>query len=290
MSSNPAPVTDTLSNFNDQMATAARLIGRSKHRQAIFAFVYCGKRQIKTIAEIGKAVGISKTHVLKEGGKLAGLLLDKIPDGYKKRKEFAPRYKDILALAKNKKKLERLPTKTSPRVGIKGIKVNLTFPSLAQNARIITVDDIDSFSRLKKHRFTGTAKMLKEQKIKEGFKRIIGEKGTFKDWGGEKSDLYTTHILFRGKRIVAAVAFKGSGTKGKLVPAKMGKNGDQINRLFDEPAGLFLVVYGGQIDSSVVSQMQAFAVARAISGQKIYFGIIDGSDLGRLISAYREHF
>lgn len=289
MSSSPTPVTDTLSNFNDQMATAARLIGRSKHRQAIFAFVYRGKKQIKAIVEIAKALSLSQSHVLKEGGKMAGLLFDKVPGGYKKRKEFSPRYKEILTLAKNNKKLERLPTKTSPHVNIKETKVNITFPRTAQNAKLITIDDINSF-KLKRQTSTGKAKRLKEQKIKEGFKKIINERGSFKDWGGEKSDLYTTHIRLKGKRLATAIAFKGRGTEGKLVPAKMGKNGDQINRLFDEPASLFLIVYGGQVDSSIISQMQAFAVARAIGGQKIYFGIINESDLDKLIFAYPKYF
>lgn len=41
-------VTDTLSNINDQMANAARLIGRSKDRQKVFEAIYRGKKQIKT--------------------------------------------------------------------------------------------------------------------------------------------------------------------------------------------------------------------------------------------------
>lgn len=113
---------------------------------------------------------------------------------------------------------------------------------------------------------------------------------SFKDWGGEKSDLYSTRVKVGGKRLRAAIAFKGKATSGKLVPKKMGKNGDQINRLFDEPAEVFLVVYGGQIDSSIISQMQAFAMAQAMSGRKIYYGVIDGTDLGRLLAAYPKSF
>jgi hypothetical protein len=283
------PVSDFLSNFNDQLVSAARILGRSKHRQDIFRFVYYGPKQVKTIEEIRNETGLSQTHVLKEGGKMAGLLLEKVAGGYKKRKEFSTRYKSILAMARDRKKLQRVPTKTSPRVSIKGPKLSVSFPSSARNARLITIDDIDSFSKI------GTqarrdVKALREKVVKQVFVKIIGEKGSFKDWGGEKSDLYTTKLRMRSRRVPAAIAFKGRATTGKLVPGKMGTNGDQINRLFDEPAEIFLVVYGGQIDSSILAQMRAFAMGRAIGGHKAYYGVIDGTDLGRIAAAYPAYF
>lgn len=287
MNSSPVPVTDLLSNFNDQLVTAARLVGRSKRRQEIFKIIYTGKRQVKTINEIARQTGMSQTHVLKEGGKMAGLLIEKVTEGYKKKKEFSTRYRTILAIATDKKKLKMIPTKVTPTIG--DLKVNVQFPAQAKNAIFITIDDIDSFS-LAKGKKPSRVDHLGEEKIKEAFKKIIGEDGVFKDWGGERSDLYSTRIVFKGKRVSSAIAFKGKGTIGKLVPAKMGKNGDQINRLFTEPAELFLVVYGGQVDSAIISQMQAFAIGVAVGGRKIYYGIVDGNDLGRLISAFPSTF
>ncbi|MGH7147439.1 MAG: hypothetical protein ACREIJ_06000 [Nitrospiraceae bacterium] len=68
-------------------------------------------------------------------------------------------------------------------------------------------------------------------------------------------------------------------------------NGDQLDRLFDEPADVFLVVYCGQIASSIVSQMQAFAIAKkALAGQKVYFGVIDADDLGGIAAGYPNEF
>ena len=54
MHGSPVPVSDFLSNLNDQLSTAARIVGRSKHRQAIFRIVYSGPKQIKTIEEISR--------------------------------------------------------------------------------------------------------------------------------------------------------------------------------------------------------------------------------------------
>jgi hypothetical protein len=287
MPPSPVAVTDLLSNWNDQITTAARLLGRSKHRQAIFETVYRGKKQLKTIRMIMAATGLSQTHVLNEGGKLDGLLLVKVPNGYRKKKDFATRYKQILALAQNKNKLNQIPTKTSPKG--KAGAVQVVFPRPGQNAKFISIDDIDSFSRARDET-ASPIKPFAEKKLKNGFAKIIGEKGSFKDWGGEKSDLYTTKLKLSGKRKPAAIAFKGKATKGKLVPGKMGKNGDQINRLFDEPAEVFLVVYCGQIDSSIISQMQAFAIGSALSGRRIYYGVVDASDISRLVSAYPKFF
>lgn len=290
MAPSPLPVTDLLSNWNDQMKNAARILGRSKHRQAIFARVYRGKKQVKTIREIMNSTGLSQIHVLKEGGKMAGLLFDKVPGGYRKKAEFAARYLNILELARNKKKLERLPTKTSPHV--KGnAKFSVTFPRSGQNAKFISIDDIDSFSKIRSQSLARKIlSPLPERKLKGAFAKIIGEQGSFKDWGGERSDLYSTKLRIGSRRVRAAIAFKGKATRGKLVPGKMGKNGDQINRLFDEPAQVFLVVYGGQIDSSIISQMQAFAIGTAITGRRVWYGVVDNSDISRLASAYPKFF
>lgn len=282
-------VSDFPSNLNDQMATAARAIGKSKARQAIFKAVYYGPKPVKTVKEIMEVTELSQTRVLTEGGKLVGIVFEKLRGAYRKRKEFGSRYGKILEMAKDKKKLEKLPTKISPRGGDTRKQISLFFPNPARNAMFITIDDIDSFKKVRGIKSV-KATPLSEQKIKRGIAGIIGEKCISKDWGGEKSDLFSTRIRVRNNRLPLAIAFKGKGTRGKLVPKKMGKNGDQINRLFDEPALVFFVVYCGEIDSSIISQMRAQAIVEALKGRKIYFGVIDSTDLGRLMVAYPSHF
>src|SRR3972149_3950478 len=105
------------------------------------------------------------------------------------------------------------------------------------------------------------------------------------------SERYACRVTFRGKRIGAAFAFKGRGTRKKLTPRDMGKTGNQIQRLFTSPAELFFVQYVGQIDESVVEQMHTAAVSKSYStGKEIYYGIIDGADTMRLITAYPKSF
>jgi hypothetical protein len=43
----------------------------------------------------------------------------------------------------------------------------------------------------------------------------------------------------------------------------MGKNADQIQRLFIEDADVFLQQYGGQIANSVIQQMATYAQAKS---------------------------
>jgi hypothetical protein len=71
----------------------------------------------------------------------------------------------------------------------------------------------------------------------------------------------------------------------------MGKNGDQIQRLFASGAVAYFVQYWDQIDESIVEQMKSLAIARsATERQKIYFGVIDGVDSARIIRAYPRAF
>ena len=260
---------------------------RAKQRQSVFEAIYKGQQQEKSVQAIMVTTNLTQIRVLNEAKKL-GPLVEKVKRGFRKKKELASHYKKILSLARDKKKLEKVHTKVSPKIQRNGVTVKVNFAAPAANATLITIDDIDSFSSAKKAK---PLKPIREELIKNAFARIAGDRGKFKDWGGEKSDLYTNKLRVKGMRRAVAIAFKGRGTSGKLVPAKMGVNGDQLDRLFDEPADVFLVVYCGQIASSIVSQMQAFAIAKkALAGQKVYFGVIDADDLGRIAAGYPNEF
>jgi hypothetical protein len=54
---------------------------------------------------------------------------------------------------------------------------------------------------------------------------------------------------------------------------------------------VFLVQYWGQIDESVVEQMQLLATAKSFAeGRDIWYGVIDGGDSQKLIEAYPRAF
>jgi transposase len=81
-------------------------------------------------------------------------------------------------------------------------------------------------------------KALPETEIKAAFAEIIGEPINPKDWGGERSDLFSSRVMLERKRISSAFVFKGPAQFRPMTMAQLGKNGDQIDRLFSEPADL----------------------------------------------------
>lgn len=289
----PIDVSDSASNPNDQIAHAANVLGRSKHRAAVFAELHRGKKRIKTATEVANRIKLPRKRVLEEGIKLVHKHIvepTKVNGevAYKRRGFYYANKAKILALAANPRKLKQYATKYTHKGGV---VQRITIHKSLIKTRQITIADIDSFSRSRKVRSHASALTMVESTFKKGVQAIIGEGGRFKDWGGETSDLLTTRLKMAGKRTPAAFAFKGKGLRGTLVPGRMGKNGDQIQRLFIEDASVFLVQYGGQIAGSVTQLMAQLAQAKsATTGRRILYGVIDGADSARLVAAYPAKF
>ncbi len=289
----PISVSDARSNFNDQIAHAANVLRRSERLRAVFVAICRGGKRPKTVCQLMKITGYSHVVVLQMGGKLADQqLVHKIrPNGktlYGKDRFYAANRAKILRLATNPNKLRKFPTKYLDVVSSGSATIKLI------GARIqiteITCDDCDQFKNVVNVKIA-PARRLSEKAFKAGVQRIIGEPGTFHDWGGEKNDLFTSKFRLDSKRRTVAFAFKGPGTKGELTPKKLGKNGDQIQRLFESPAHIFIVQYWGRINASVLDQMKEFAKAKSVGdGNRIWYGVIDGEDTNRLLAAYPREF
>lgn len=293
------PVADLSSNAEENIAHAAKILGRAKHRVRVFNAIYTGKRQIKTAREISTSTRLSEIRVLQEGKRLAAnhLVNQTKIDGrtaYRKIDFFHHHKKQILALASSPRQLRAFPTKRNPAVysATAGrIQIKVDIPRRRQRAYMLTVDNIGSFSNVRGVGKNQSYTRMAERKFKKGVAKILGETGNFKDWGGENRDLSSTRLVISGQRRAAAFAFKGPGKTGRLTPGKMGKNGDQIQRLFRCPADVFLVQYWAQVDDAVLEQMQGFAQLKSyMEGKPIGYGIIDGGDSTRLIKAYPNAF
>ena len=210
---------------------------------------------------------------------------------YEKDPFYSAQKAKILRLAQDPVAFASFPTKTRPRAAsIKDVRIRIPKPRI--QIRNLTIDDIDSFRRVERIRVEpGQYTAIPESRFKRGIARILGEGGQFRDWGGERNDLYTNKLRIGGRRLQAAFAFKGPGTRGILTPRHMGKNGDQIQRLFKTAASVFLVQYWRQVAESVVEQMEEFAKAKsATEGSRVFFGVIDGDDSNRLLKAYPAAF
>jgi hypothetical protein len=294
----PIEVTDTPSHRQEKIANAARVLGRSKQKQQVFAAICFGKKSIKPIERVEEKSGLSYKQVLNTAVSLQheGLIkpAPKINGrkAYEKDSFYAKNCKKILALARNTQKLDKFPTAYTPKLGA-GLRVSVTVKPLAKKVRAerITIDDVDSFSKVRAIVRSGPSGPLSEKKFKQGLKDVLDEKGAFTDWGGETDDLFSPRVWVRGKRLAGAFGLKGKATKGKLTPKKMGKNGDQIQRLFRSPADVFIVQYWGEVDSTIYELMKSLASYKSFAeGRPIYYAVIDGQDSRRLIQAYPKYF
>src|ERR1700674_1607833 len=260
-----ANVSDSSSHRREQIANFAEILRNSPARQKIFKAVYRGKQRSKTIGEIARATGYSAKRVAEIAGPIArGEKLfeqgrarhdGRMTTVYKKIDFVVTNRSKILDLALHKNKLAAFHTKSNPKINVhfnKDQKITVRVPFRIRSESI-RVEDIKEFS--KTGRIKATSHMrparLPEKKMKQGILQLLGETKTPKDWGGENNDIFTDRITLFGKKRRAAFALKGPAKKGALVPKMMGKNGDQIQRLFDLPATVFIGQFEGEVKESI---------------------------------------
>jgi hypothetical protein len=95
-----------------------------------------------------------------------------------------------------------------------------------------------------------------------------------------------------GKRYSAVFALKGPGVGVRVVtPGKWGKQGNQIQRLVNAPARVFLLQSELQIDQYSIEQLKKLTEHKANEeNRKLFYGYIDPHDSTRLRKAYPEAF
>lgn len=290
----PTPVADRAGNKNELILQAAEVIGRG-YRRDVFKAIYHHKSRVKTVAQIAAKTRLTRKQVLNAGKKLADAeivhqLKEDGDTAYEQITFYQTNKPKIVSLIADPKKQAAYLTKRNP--GVAALPNVIRISTAGAKIKRVTIDDIGSFSKVKKVKPAGfLGDKLSEEEFKNGIQAIISEPGEFKDWGGEQSDLYTTRVIMRGKRRGAAFAFKGPALKGRLVPGRMGKNGDQAQRLFREDADIFLVQHCREIASSVLDLMKQLAIVQSLAtGNEIVYGIIDGADSERLRLAYPDAF
>jgi|GEM_PF-7105510 len=108
-----------------------------------------------------------------------------------------------------------------------------------------------------------------------------------KDWGGESNDLYTANVIVNGTRRPTAFMLKGNGLKARMMEVKhCGKNGDQVIRLFQSPAELFVIQFVRCISEAVVNHAHGEVARLKTQGKDARFLIMDGQDTARILRAY----
>jgi hypothetical protein len=119
-----------------------------------------------------------------------------------------------------------------------------------------------------------------EETVKNALAATIGELFVHKDWGGEKSDLYSSRLQIQGRQVSTAWLLKGPGFPKPMTVRALGKNGDQIVRLFSEPAELLVIQHCHEITTNVVSMMETYA--HDLRNPRRYM-ILDGPDTAKIL-------
>lgn len=157
------------------------------------------------------------------------------------------------------------------------------------------VDEIDSFQKVcniqptdVQHLLNNSARIeLQEDFIQSAIEEILNVPLHKHDWGGEENDLYTANVIVNGKRVPTAFALKGRGIRHKTLEIRdCGKNGDQLVRLFQSPANLFILQYVGEISENVVKDMEGKTSLYRHKGKEVWYCVINGQDTVRLLHAY----
>lgn len=292
-----ANITNDLgSNLEENLERWAKMLRHAGKNRTVFDAIYSSKKANWSNDEIAAKTGLNG----KNAGEAAKALHDRallirltgLPIRYSKRPDVYREKRKLLTLADSPKKLAALPTKRKPQSSARSMRPN----AMVGRAIHITVDDIDNFSRVKRIMPDDVPQKLVPERLpedvfKNGIENILSERTRLKDWGGENLDLYSTNLMIKGKRKAVGIALKGPAKSGNLTPGKMGKNGDQIDRLLTQAIDVAIVQYEGDIAPSVHSLMEKLAREKARSEEKnIYYCSINLLDSYRLRLAYPNAF
>lgn len=296
----PVHIRNVGGDKNEQIMSAVESICRSVPRLEVFEAICKGKKKEKSVSWIRENTSLKSNKRVTEVAKK--LVKDEVitqldhkvdgETGYTKVDFLCNHRNKILKLIKDKNARKKFPTKYNPNTkpSPSSIKINYNTIKKAGKIKVISIQDISEFSKIKKMKSMEYDLERNEDDIKELFKKIAGEKGIFKDSPIEKNDLLT-YLTFNGKKTLVAFAFKGKSQKKikKLRPMDMGKNGDQVERLFFSPAEIFFVQFVGQFHELMLSTMEQQArIKSSYTGNTIYFGVIDGNDTSKIFAKYNK--
>ncbi|MFC0030108.1 hypothetical protein ACFFMM_11305 [Micromonospora chaiyaphumensis] len=154
--------------------------------------------------------------------------------------------------------------------------------------RRVYPDEVDQFAGADFHRPANQNDLhallaTSEEAVKNAFASIIGEPYVPKDWGGEKSDLYSSRLRIHGRQVSTAWLFKGPGFPRPMTVKALGKNGDQIVRLFSEPAELLVLQHCHAVTSAVINMMETYA--HDPRNPRKYM-ILDGFDTAQILGSH----
>jgi hypothetical protein len=160
---------------------------------------------------------------------------------------------------------------------------------------LIYVEQIDSFARVGDVNPREVVSLtpdgfldLNEDRVQLHLERILDEPFHKVDWAGERLDLYSSNLRLFGRRASAAFLLKGPGIgRHEMSLDDLGKRADQLQRLFDVPADIYVVQSVGPISETVIKDLKDRVDLARSRGNKDVVGCpITGVDTARVFRAY----
>ncbi|MEH2036393.1 hypothetical protein [Nostoc sp.] len=147
------------------------------------------------------------------------------------------------------------------------------------------LEDFQEFEIVKKYPLpdsTEEMRHISERTFKKCLGKILAE-STPKDWGGESSDFFTSHLHVREVRLSAAFILKGPAKYSPMTLSHLGKNSDQIVRLSKEPVDVLIVQHCYTILPVVIETLKVFATQPS---NPRHYCVIDGRESLRMLKAF----
>jgi hypothetical protein len=147
------------------------------------------------------------------------------------------------------------------------IKPAPAFPVSIISTLELRPEEIQQFSSMDRSWIPSATELRKlrvvpERAVKELICGLLEELDVPEDWGGEESDVLSANLVVDGKRYVGAFLLKGPARFHEMKPTDLGKHGDQLYRLFNIPAKVYVIQHCHRIGAAVRKQAEAFALAR----------------------------
>jgi hypothetical protein len=129
---------------------------------------------------------------------------------------------------------------------------------------------------------------MEEVKVRKAFEQTLGESFHATDSAVEWCDTFSVQGSHDGKQCTIAAMFKGAGNRALKWPLQVsgcGKSGNQVLKLFEIPADVYIIQANGPFDPTLVKHIQDTADAHTARGRRVRFMLIDGVSTARLLRA-----
>jgi hypothetical protein len=125
--------------------------------------------------------------------------------------------------------------------------------------------------------------IVPERVIKERLNALLGECESAGDWGGEDNDIFATCSV-NGRELPIAMMLKGPSVPRPMRIKDTGANSDQVLRVTEAPAAVFVVQHVHKITEAVRRQLRMNVEALRSRGVEAYCAFIDGVQTYKLLS------